>query len=257
MVRLSAVLSLVSSIASSISLSRSAARPLRVPITRIFTPFLCRSARSRRMKRGKRPNRSLISCLGRAQFSEEKLNSVRWVMPSSIEASTIRRTLSTPWRWPSARGSPRSAATRPLPSMMIAIWRTAGRSAAAQASLSTASVTFGCSGLGGKGFALWPCPLDLHNLGFLAGKGLIDFLYDLVGQVLHLCRERGVLVLAHLVVLLGPLEMLHAVATNIAHSNARLLGVFVGNLGNLVTPLLVELGNGKAQELSVDPGGET
>src|SRR4030065_1537643 len=126
-------------------------------------------------------------------------------MPSSIEPSTVRLTLSTPWRWPSARGSPRSAAQRPLPSMMIAIWRTAGLSAAAKASLSTASVTFGCSGLGGKGFALWPCPLDLHDLGFLAGKGLVNLLDDLVGQVLHLGRERVVLVLAHLLVLLGPL----------------------------------------------------
>src|SRR3989337_1809155 len=231
MVRLSAVLSLVRSIASSISLSRSAARPLRVPITRIFTPFLCRSARSRRMKRRKRPNRSLISCLGRVQFSEEKLNSVRCVIPSSIESWTIGLTLSTPWRWPSARGSPRSAAQRPLPSMMIAIWRTAGLSGAAQARLSTPSVKVGWSRLRGKGV----------DLGFLAGKGLVDFLDDLVGQVLHLGRERVVLVLAHLVVLLGPLEMLHAVAADIAHGDARLLGVFVGDLGNFVTPLLVEL----------------
>src|SRR3972149_7500788 len=216
-----------------------------------------RGAGSGRRKRRKRPNRSLISCWGRAQFSEEKLNSVRWVMPSSIEASTIRRTLSTPWRWPRARGTPRSAAHPPLPSMMIAIWRTAGLSAAAQASLSTASVTFGCSGFGGKGFALWPCPLDLHVFGFLAGKGLVNLLDDLVGQVLHLGRERVVLVLAHLVVLLGPLEMLHAVAADIAHGDARLLGVFVGDLGNLVTPLLVELGDGEAQRLAVDHGVET
>ena len=63
-------------------------------------------------------------------------------------------------------------------------------------------------------------------------------------KFLHLGGQCVVLVLAHLVVLLGPLEMFHAVTAHIAHGDARLLGVFVGDLGDLVTPLLVELGNG-------------
>src|ERR1700704_4477165 len=41
-------------------------------------------------------------------------------MPSSFAARTTRRNASTPRRWPSARGRPRAAAQRPLPSMMIA-----------------------------------------------------------------------------------------------------------------------------------------
>src|SRR5207245_7816999 len=41
-------------------------------------------------------------------------------MPSSWAARTTRRNASTPRRWPSARGRPRAAAHRPLPSMMMA-----------------------------------------------------------------------------------------------------------------------------------------
>src|SRR5262245_24883393 len=207
------------------------------------------------MNRRSNPNRSLISCFGRVQFSDEKLNSVRWAMPSSSAASTVRLTLSTPRRWPSTRGRPRSAAQRPLPSMMMAMWRAAGFPAACQSTSSAASVTFGCSGLRGT-----PCEgpvwLNLHDLGFLAGKGLVDFLDDLVGQFLHLGRKRVVLVLAHLVLFLRALQVLHAVAAHIAHRHPRLLGVFVRDLGDFLPSLLVQLRNGKPQQLALDHGVE-
>src|SRR5208283_3536777 len=35
----------------------------------------------------------------------------------------MRRTMPAPRRWPSIRGSPRRRAQRPLPSMMMAMWR--------------------------------------------------------------------------------------------------------------------------------------
>src|SRR5690349_7413637 len=41
-------------------------------------------------------------------------------MPRSIDASTVRRSARVPAWWPSATGSPRRVAHRPLPSMMIA-----------------------------------------------------------------------------------------------------------------------------------------
>src|SRR6266576_2452592 len=41
-------------------------------------------------------------------------------MSSSIAASTVRRSARVPSRWPSATGSPRDIAQRPLPSRMIA-----------------------------------------------------------------------------------------------------------------------------------------
>src|SRR5271169_1163219 len=50
--------------------------------------------------------------------------------PRSRAAYVTVRTVSTPRRWPSIRGSPRCFAQRPLPSMMMATWRgTAPRSA--------------------------------------------------------------------------------------------------------------------------------
>src|SRR5436190_15510720 len=41
-------------------------------------------------------------------------------IPSSIAASTVRRSARVPSRWPSATGRPRDIAQRPLPSRMIA-----------------------------------------------------------------------------------------------------------------------------------------
>jgi hypothetical protein len=74
------------------------------------------------MNRRSNPIRSRISERGRDQFSELKEKIVRILMPSSSAARTVLRTASTPRRWPSPRGSPRCAAQRPLPSMMMATW---------------------------------------------------------------------------------------------------------------------------------------
>src|SRR5450759_3782537 len=56
---------------------------------------------------------------GRRQLSLEKANRVRMPTPESGAASTTCRAASTPARCPMMRGSPRPAAHRPLPSMMI------------------------------------------------------------------------------------------------------------------------------------------
>ncbi len=72
------------------------------------------------MKRRSSPIRSPISDAGRAQFSALNEKIVTISMPISAAARTVRRTASTPRRWPSTRGRPRAAAQRPLPSMMMA-----------------------------------------------------------------------------------------------------------------------------------------
>ena len=59
------------------------------------------------------------------------------------------------------------------------------------------------------------------------------------------------LVLRDLVVLLGLLERLHAVAAHVAHGDAALLGVFVRELGELVAALRGELGDRDADHLAV------
>src|ERR1035441_1193369 len=63
--------------------------------------------------------RASTSTTGRRQLSLEKAKRVRVPMPAAGAASTARRAASTPARCPMMRGSPRPAAQRPLPSMMI------------------------------------------------------------------------------------------------------------------------------------------
>ena len=65
--------------------------------------------------------RAAISSGGRDQFSFENAYSVRWLTPMSRQAVTTLRTAFIPSRCPMKRGSPRSPAQRPLPSMMIAM----------------------------------------------------------------------------------------------------------------------------------------
>src|SRR5215472_8090571 len=65
----------------------------------------------------------MISVLGRCQFSAEKAYRVRYSTFNSPQPSTHSRTACAPASWPLMRGNPRDLAQRPLPSMMIAIWR--------------------------------------------------------------------------------------------------------------------------------------
>ena len=59
------------------------------------------------------------SVFGRRQLSAEKAKSVSTPMPASGAASTMRRTMAAPARWPAARERPWRVAQRPLPSMMM------------------------------------------------------------------------------------------------------------------------------------------
>src|SRR5881227_261307 len=65
----------------------------------------------------------MTSVLGRCQFSAENAYRVRYSTFNSPQPSTHSRTACAPASWPLMRGSPRDLAHRPLPSMMIAMWR--------------------------------------------------------------------------------------------------------------------------------------
>ncbi len=80
-------------------------------------------ARSSIMYCSSRCIRKSSSCCGRFQFSLDRQYSVSCSMSSRAHSSTVRRTLATPRRCPSIRGSPCRSAQRPLPSMMIAMCR--------------------------------------------------------------------------------------------------------------------------------------
>src|SRR5262245_39391923 len=66
---------------------------------------------------------AMISVLGRCQFSAENAYSVRYSTFNSPQPSTHSRTAWAPASWPLMRGSPRDFAQRPLPSMIMAMWR--------------------------------------------------------------------------------------------------------------------------------------
>src|SRR5689334_8797962 len=140
-------------------------------------------------------------------------------MPSSAEAVMARRTDSAPRRWPATRGRPRARAQRPLPSMMIAT----------------------CVGsvpplpADGTGSVFWS---DIQDVFFLGGDRLVDLLDELVGERLDLLALLAVLVLGDLVVLFLLLQRFHAVAAHVAHGDARLLGIFMRDLDQLLAPLL-------------------
>src|SRR5262245_42127109 len=100
-----------------------AGRRSRRPITLKRTPRVTHSAVCEHRYSRSRLISSRTSPAGRRQLAVEKAYSVSTETPSDGAASTTRRTTSTPARWPALRGRPRSSAQRPLPSMMIATWR--------------------------------------------------------------------------------------------------------------------------------------
>src|SRR5215470_794778 len=123
-------------------------------------------------------------------------------MPSSWAARTTRRSASTPRRWPSARGRPRAAAQRPLPSMMTATCNgPSDRS---------------CSSVAGAAFDIGRS-LDGEDFFFLGRKQLVDFRDHAVGRLLNVIGETLLIVLGDLVVLLELLDDVEPVAANVAH----------------------------------------
>src|SRR5262249_51955446 len=106
------------------------------------------------------------SRLGRCQFSVEKANSVRYLMPRRRLVSTTARTESLPRWWPSMRLRPRCNAQRPLPSMMMATWR--GRRSRSR-----------------PGVPVLATRSDLHDLVFFGLENLIDAFDVLLGGLLR------------------------------------------------------------------------
>src|SRR5262249_10068826 len=125
------------------------------------------------MKRRNRPISSRISAGGRVQFSALNEKIVRYAIPRSPAARTVRRSASTPRRCPSPRGSPRAAAQRPLPSMMMATCR-------GTAILPSWAVR-------SRSFLVIRTPAShREDFLFLRGQHLVDLGDHLVGRLLHL-----------------------------------------------------------------------
>src|SRR4051794_4576229 len=246
-------------------------------MTRTLTPSRCREARSLRIKRRSRPNKSPISVAGRDQFSELKEKIVRYRIPSSFAARTTRRNASTPRRWPSARGSPRAAAQRPLPSMIIATCN--GASAGADRSVAgTATFDIGhiperqqCEPVSCKKrpksvsyaqLARKPAPLsrDASNgqdFLFLGRQQLVDLRDHRVCGLLNVKFQPLMIILGNFVVLLEFLGRIETVAADVADRDLGGLGVFVRDLDEFLAPFFVELGNPQAEYLALGGRAKT
>src|SRR5712671_5317711 len=204
-------------------------------MTRTCTPFWCSSTRSLRMKRRSNPMRSRISDGGRDQFSELKEKMVRTPMPRSPAARTVRRNASTPRRWPSARGSPRAAAQRPLPSMMMATCRGTANSPI-------------CILVSASAFDI-ATTSHREDLLFLRREHPVDLRDRVVAGLLYLIGRPLAVVLADLVIFFQFLEHIKSVAPDMPHRDPRRLGIFVGDLDQILAPLLIQLGDAQPQHL--------
>src|SRR6476661_5724552 len=159
-------------------------------------------------------------------------------MPSSLAARTTRRNASTPRRWPSARGNPRAAAQRPLPSMIIATCK-------------GPSVRSGPSVAGAAAFDIQEfLALDGEDFFFLGRKQLIDLRNRPVGCLLHIMGQTFLIVLGNLVILLKLLDRIEAIASDMPDRDTRGFGVFVRDFNQLLAAFFIEFGNSQAKHLS-------
>src|SRR5512145_1268745 len=147
----------------------------RSPTMRMRTPSSASFIRYLDTATSTRPIRPETSSALRFQFSLENANTVRYSMPRSAQARTVRTSASTPCLWPKKRGMKRRLAQRPLPSMTIATWRGVLGSRCKRS--------------------------DREDLGFLGLHEAVDLGDHAVGQALHLVLGAALLVLGGFLVL--------------------------------------------------------
>src|SRR6516162_6692307 len=186
---------------------------------------------------------SRISEGGRDQFSALKEKIVRKVMPRSPAARTVRRSASTPRRCPSPRGSPRAAAQRPFPSMMMATCR----------GTAISSIRALPNGLHSGMFVPFS---HGENFLFFRRQHPVHFADRLVGCLLHLLTGSFSVVLADLVVLLELLEYVEAITSYMTDRHAGGLGIAVRNLDQLPAAFFIKLGDAQPQHLPLGGRGK-
>src|SRR5262249_21600172 len=153
----------------------------------------------------------------------------------SIAASTVRLRARVPARWPSATGSPRRSAQRPLPSMMIATVR-----ASSSRCCSSTATGFGA-----------PSASNLHDLGFLALQQLVDLGDVLVAELLAAVLRAVLLVAPGLAVVDELLQMVDRVPAHVADRDLALLRHVPDDLDEILAPLLGQLRDRQADQLAV------
>src|SRR5512139_3503154 len=145
-------------------------------------------------------------------------------MPISRAHSATARTARTPIRCPSTRGSPRSAAHRPFPSMMTATCR--GRAGAAEP---VDDIVIAPDGQD---------PSDLQDLLLLGLEDLFDPLHAGVRLLLDPVLPPLDVVLGDLLFFLAVLEFLDRLPPHVADGHPGILGHLPDDLRELLPPLL-------------------
>src|SRR5512139_555634 len=209
---------------SSAALMRACSRtgkPWRSPMNSRRTPLSFSSSSSPSSASMNSPISAETSSPGRPQFSLLNANRVSAPMPWRRHSRTHMRTGSTPSLWPAWRGSPRAAAQRPLPSMMIATWR--------------GSVMLGNPGLRRSGSRS-----DRQDFLFLHRQLLVDVGDGLVGELLDLILGAALVVLGDQLLLQRFLHLGQHVAAHVAHADAGVLGILAHHLQDVLAALLGE-----------------
>src|SRR5689334_5906649 len=190
----------------------------RSPMNRTRTLFLWRSSISRSMASRNSCIKLLTSTVGRCQFSLEKANSVSAPTPRFEHSSIHMRTGRTPSLWPEWRARPRASAHLPLPSMMMAM----------------------CCGMLTVGGGRAVIRSHLQEFFFLGGEMRVDIPNVLVGQLLDIDFGLLLFVLRDELFLERFLDVGDHVATHVAHSDARILGIGARHLGDVLATLFGE-----------------
>src|SRR5918992_116130 len=212
----------VSASSADICCRRASGARSRRPMNRVRTPCFARSGSSRSIVSPKISIRSSTSSAGRAQFSVEKAYSASERTPSSIPASTVRRTARVPARCPSATGKLRCSAQRAFPSRMIAIARAVSVVRAVALELP-------------RGHS------NLHDLGLFALQQVVDLGGVLVGQLLDSILGAMLLVSADFAVLRQLLQVVDRVPAHVADGDPPVLGELTDDADELLAPLLGQL----------------
>src|SRR3954467_7590096 len=161
-------------------------------------------------------------------------------MPRSIAASTVRRNARVPSRWPSATGRPRDIAQRPFPSRMIATQRTGPAGCSSRCCFRKRS-SRPTGRAGGS---------DLQNLFLFLLQEVVDLVRVVVGQLLHPFLGAALLVAANLALIDELLQVMHDVTADVADGYAAFLRHLLGDLDELLPPLLRQLRDRQPDELA-------
>src|SRR5512133_520803 len=164
-------------------------------------------------------------------------------MSSSIAASTVRRRARVPSRWPSATGSPRDIAQRPLPSRMIATQPTgSGGSSGARGLRNRSSRPTEAS--------------DFEDLLLFAFEEVVDLVGVVVRQLLDALFGPVFLVAADLALVHELLQVVHDVSADVPDSDTSVLRHLPRDLDELLAALLGQLWDRQADDLAVVRRGQ-